>query len=111
MIAGELHISPKTVKNHISNILMKLQMETESRPPSTRSAPGSSSTGCRKKVLERVRAEREEQASKSGALTVELLPESEVSSEILASSRVARTTERSSPSTRSCSASSHSAWA
>jgi DNA-binding NarL/FixJ family response regulator len=24
MIAGELHISPKTVKNHISNILMKL---------------------------------------------------------------------------------------
>jgi DNA-binding NarL/FixJ family response regulator len=26
-IAGVLHISPKTVKNHISNILMKLQIE------------------------------------------------------------------------------------
>ena len=24
---GELHISPKTVKNHISNILMKLGIE------------------------------------------------------------------------------------
>ena len=27
MIAAELHISPKTVKNHISTILMKLQIE------------------------------------------------------------------------------------
>jgi DNA-binding NarL/FixJ family response regulator len=27
MIAGDLHISPKTVKNHISNILMKLQID------------------------------------------------------------------------------------
>src|SRR5205823_2620924 len=26
-IAGDLHISPKTVKNHISNILMKLQID------------------------------------------------------------------------------------
>jgi DNA-binding NarL/FixJ family response regulator len=26
-IAGQLHISPKTVKNHISNILMKLQID------------------------------------------------------------------------------------
>src|SRR5213082_2318815 len=27
VIAGELHISPKTLKNHISNILMKLQID------------------------------------------------------------------------------------
>jgi DNA-binding NarL/FixJ family response regulator len=26
-IAADLHISPKTVKNHISNILMKLQID------------------------------------------------------------------------------------
>ena len=26
-IAGDLHISPKTVKNHVSNILMKLQID------------------------------------------------------------------------------------
>ena len=28
-IAADLHISPKTVKNHISNILMKLQIENQ----------------------------------------------------------------------------------
>src|SRR5437588_12614962 len=31
MIAGELHISPKTVKNHISNILMKLQIDNRNQ--------------------------------------------------------------------------------
>ena len=34
-IAEALHISPKTVKNHISNILMKLRSKTASRRPST----------------------------------------------------------------------------
>ena len=37
-----LHISPKTVKNHISNILMKLRSTTASRPPCTRCGAGSS---------------------------------------------------------------------
>ena len=31
-IAADLHISPKTVKNHISNILMKLRSRTAFRP-------------------------------------------------------------------------------
>ena len=39
-IAQELHISPKTVKNHISNILMKLQIGTASRQLSTPSEAG-----------------------------------------------------------------------
>ena len=48
-IAGELHISPKTVKNHISNILMKLQIENRIQAAvyAVR-GPGSSRTGAKR---------------------------------------------------------------
>jgi predicted ArsR family transcriptional regulator len=56
MIAGELHISPKTVKNHISNILMKLQIDNRIQAASTRCGAGSSRSGRGRTSSARVRS-------------------------------------------------------
>ena len=63
MIAAELHISPKTVKNHISNILMKLQIENRIQAAVYAVRSGSSSSSEADAGVVRAAAQLGEQAA------------------------------------------------